>query len=786
MPSLHTFASKQLVTWIAMFTAVGCATNGQHPVGSAKVNLSGNADPRHNLLGTYDFGNGIMLPWMTSFTPPAHGNAAIKDGAMCLTVEEPGKDRWDAQLRHRQMVMLKGHTYQLAFKVRSSRTTRVAVKVGMSGPPYTDYWTRMIPVTENVQAVSAGFRMTHPDDATVELALHAGGSMVTGNDPVELCFDDLVLSDAEFTPSPPAAAAFVPKVRVNQLGYLPHASKLAVWVTSEQAPKPWKLGDATGQVIAKGETAVHGADATSGDFVHLIDFTNVTRQAVGLTLHIGSDQSDPFAIGASLFRPLARDALRFFYHHRSGFAIEMPYAGRIEWAHPAGHKPERVQCQGNCGLGYTLDVAGGWYDAGDQGKYVVNGGLTVWLLQNAFERNALLTRNNGLFLDNAAGIPESNNGFADILDESRWEVEFLLKMQVPPGHPLSGMAHHKVHDDLWTALGTAPQEDKRPRVLRPPSTAATLNLAAVAAQAARLWRNLDAEFAARCLSAAHVAWNAAKAHPDIFAPAADSTGGGAYEDDNVEDEFYWAAAELYLTTGDPAYQRVFINSPLDGAIAPDLLLNGRATTSALTWQRVDVLGKLSLALAPNPVAKARADVYRKQLRDAADTLLATLAHQGYRFPMEPGSDGGYPWGSNSWVLGNMVILGAAADYSHSEQYASGVVSGMDYLLGRNAVGKSYVSGYGTRPLLNPHHRFWAHQANSKYPTVPPGLIAGGPNSHMQDPYIVAAGLKGSPVQKCYIDHIEAYSVNEIAINWNAALVWTAIWLDDYGTRGLLQ
>jgi endoglucanase len=148
--------------------------------------------------------------------------------------------------------------------------------------------------------------------------------------------------------------------------------------------------------------------------------------------------------------------------------------------------------------------------------------------------------------------------------------------------------------------------------------------------------------------------------------------------------------------------------------------------------------------------------------------------------MEPGADGAYPWGSNSLVLGNIVLLGAAADFTGADKYLAGVVSGMDYLLGRNALGQSYVTGYGTRPLRNPHHRFWAHQANPKYPTAPPGIVSGGPNSRIQDPYSVAAGLQGCPLQKCFVDHIEAYSVNELAINWNAALTWAAAWLDEHG------
>ena len=135
MESSLLFAHPSAVVWSAVLLVVGCAQSGPHRVGSATVDPAGVADRNHNLLRTYDFENGIMLPWMASFTPPAHGSAELKKGAMCLTVEQPGKDRWDAQLRHRQMVVQQGHVYQFGFKVWASRATRVTVKVGMSGEP---------------------------------------------------------------------------------------------------------------------------------------------------------------------------------------------------------------------------------------------------------------------------------------------------------------------------------------------------------------------------------------------------------------------------------------------------------------------------------------------------------------------------------------------------------------------------------------------------------------------------------------------------------------------------
>src|SRR5262245_57531128 len=151
--------------------------------------------------------------------------------------------------------------------------------------------------------------------------------------------------------------------------------------------------------------------------------------------------------------------------------------------------------------------------------------------------------------DGRLAIPERANGVPDILDEARWEVDFLLKMQVPDGRSDAGMAHHKMHDQNWTGIPTRPEPDSQPRQLAPVSTAATLNLAAVGAQAARIWQTIDPAFANRALTAAQKAYAAAKANPSRFAPASDSNGGGPYDDTTVTDELYWAAAELFVTTG---------------------------------------------------------------------------------------------------------------------------------------------------------------------------------------------------------------------------------------------
>ena len=129
-----------------------------------------------------------------------------------------------------------------------------------------------------------------------------------------------------------------------------------------------------------------------------------------------------------------------------------------------------------------------------------------------------------------------------------------------------------------------------------------------------------------------------------------------------------------------------------------------------------------------------------------------------------------------------VVLGAAYDLTRKPAYANGVVDCLDYILGRNPLAQSYVGGYGARALRNPHHRVWAHQKDPKLPEAPPGAVSGGPNSMMQDPYIRKLGKGGCPPQTCYVDNVESYSTNEVAINWNAPLAWATAFLDDVARR----
>ncbi|MFJ6080244.1 glycoside hydrolase family 9 protein [Streptomyces sp. NPDC092369] len=710
--------------------------------------------------GTFDT---TTEPWWTT----SNVTAGLSGGQLCADVPGGTTNRWDAAVGQNDLTLVKGESYKFAFTASGSPTGHVVrAIVGLQAAPYDTYFE--VSPELSVSGDTYAYTFTSPVDTTQgQVAFQAGGSA----DAWKFCMDDVSLLGG--VPPEVYEPDTGPRVRVNQVAYLPSGPKNATLVTDATAKVPWQLKNAVGTTVAKGWSVPRGVDVSSGQNVHSIDFGTYRRPGTGFTLVADGETSRPFDIGTSAYEQLRVDAVKYYYTQRSGTAIRDDL--RPGYGRAAGHlnsAPNQgdynVPCQpGVCD--YTLDVTGGWYDAGDHGKYVVNGGIATWELLSTYERSLLArTGHPGRLGDGTLALPESGNKVPDVLDEARWELEFLLKMQVPEGQPLAGMAHHKIHDEQWTGLPLLPSEDPQKRELHPPSTQATLNLAATAAQAARLYRPYDRAFAAKALAAARTAWSAALAHPAMYASESDGTGGGAYPDTNATDEFYWAAAELYLTTGDREFRDYVLNSPVHTA---DIF-----GSLGFDWGRTAAAGRLDLATVPSRLPgrdKVRASVVK-----GADGYLSTLKSQPYGMPYAP-PDNLYDWGSSHQILNNAVVLGTAYDLTGASKYRDGAVQSMDYILGRNALNMSYVTGYGEANSHNQHSRWYAHELDPNLPNPPRGTLAGGPNSSIQDPY-AQSRLQGCVGQFCYIDDIQSWSTNETAINWNAALVRMASFVADQG------
>ncbi|MEU0146124.1 glycoside hydrolase family 9 protein [Streptomyces sp. NPDC006288] len=731
------------------------------------------AEPGPEQISNGDFAAGTAPWWWTANAP-----TAVSDGRLCAQVPAGTSNAWDVIVGQNDVPIVAGESYELSFTASSAVPLTAQTRVQEAVEPYTTALATADPVGSEPTRVTRTFTAA-VDLPAASVQLQIGG----GERATVFCLDDVSLRGGAEPP------VYVPDtgspVRVNQVGYLPHGPKNGTVVTDADAPLTWTVKAEDGSTAATGRTVPQGEDPSSLQRVHTFDFGGLTTAGDGYTVEVDGEVSEPFSVRGDLYDGLRSDALAYFYHNRSGTPIEADLVGE-EYARPAGHigvAPNKGDKDVPCRPGvcdYRLDVSGGWYDAGDHGKYVVNGGISVAQLMSTYERTLTAPNAESAELgDGRLRVPEHDNGVPDILDEARWEMDFLIKMQVPAGQPLAGMAHHKMHDAEWTGLPMKPHLDPQQRELHAPSTAATLNLAAPAAQCARLYAPFDEEFADRCLRAAETAWAAAKQHPDVLADPDDGTGGGAYSDDDVRDEFYWAAAELFTTTGKDTYRQAVLSSALHGDTDAVFPAGG-----GISWGSTGGLGVLTLATVPNGLTSAQLGEVRSVVTAAADRYAAQSRAQAYGLPYAP-EDEDYVWGSNSQVLNNMVVLATAHDLTGEAVYQDAVLGGADYLLGRNPLNRSYVTGYGERDSHNQHHRFWAHQNDATLPNPAPGSMAGGPNltaAASGDP-VATEKLGGCAPAMCYIDDIGSWATNEITINWNAPLAFVASYLDDAGEGG---
>ena len=258
-----------------------------------------------------------------------------------------------------------------------------------------------------------------------------------------------------------------------------------------------------GYIVASGTTLPFGPDAASGETVHFADFSSFKAAGPGFKLRVGGDGATRSPSGPTSTRSSSttrsRTSITTAAASRSPCPTRATRSGRGRPGTRQRNERQERSLRAGSGCTYSLDVTGGWYDAGDHGKYVVNGGICVWTLLDQYERAKHLGKLGARFGDGKLNIPENKNGVPDILDEARWELEFMLKMQVPAGNPLAGMVHHKVHDEEWTALGTAPHEDADEALPPAAEHGGDAQPRRRRRAGARIWKTIDPAFAARCL-----------------------------------------------------------------------------------------------------------------------------------------------------------------------------------------------------------------------------------------------------------------------------------------------
>ncbi len=419
------------------------------------------------------------------------------------------------------------------------------------------------------------------------------------------------------------------------------------------------------------------------------------------------------------------------YLQRCGTELPKEYAG--DFAHRACHT-EEARVYG--GTRY-VDVSGGWHDAGDYGRYSAPAAKAVADLLLAYEQfpDAFGDEN---------GIPESGNGIPDVLDEARYELEWLFKMQGSDGG-----VHHKVTGLVFDGF-VMPEDCTEPLYLLPESKTATADFAGVMYMAGRVYKEIDPKFAERCISCADRAVEAYLRHrDDANFTNPDDVSTGEYHDGCSLDEFMWAVCEGYRTTGDKRF------GPLLDSI--DI---SKIKTDDFGWENMSGYAYYAYLSSKDPV-KTVHDM-EGRFYSLCDRLKETaLTGEAYGCTLT----GDYPWGSNMYIANNGMALLLAQSLTGNREYGVGAKRQLDYILGANPCSYCFLTGYGTNSPKDPHHR----------PSVAlgkcmKGMLVGGADSLLEDAYAKAT-LSGLPKAKCYVDSNQSYSCNEITIYWNSPLVF---------------
>ncbi|MFW5775454.1 MAG: glycoside hydrolase family 9 protein, partial [Chitinivibrionales bacterium] len=526
----------------------------------------------------------------------------------------------------------------------------------------------------------------------------------------------------------------VSSIRANQLGY--YVGRVKRFVVTDSAAKTFSIADKGGKEVFSGTIDkgrvwdLAGEYAATGDFTKL-DTPGAYRVVIGET-----GEEAEIVIGENIYGKVYEASIKAFFYQRSWADLKPQHAGK--WHRSKGTPDTACIFHASAGREGVLDVSGGWYDAGDYGKYIVNGGISVGTMLALYE----------LFPDrmsDSVNIPQSGNNIADILDEVRYELDWMKKMQ-----DRDGGVFFKVGPLKWDGY-VMPSECDSKRFVIGKSTTSSLNFAAVMGMAARVYASVDSSFSKDCIKRAEKAWQWAQDNPEIREPA-EQGGSGAYADSKFEDEFFWAASELYTTTKKEAYKAFVENSR---QITP--------MTTAANWQNVHNLGWFTLATHFSAEENQISQSARRQITELADRFLAQMDSIPYRIPSNS-----FMWGSNSEQLNHAIVLAYAHHFTAEERYLDAAIETCDYIFGKNAVGYSFVTGYGSRSSKWPHHRVMAADGID---APIPGFVVGGPNNGMQDTQDPSIHYHHTEPARAYLDKVASYASNEIAINWNAALVF---------------
>ncbi len=687
----------------------------------------------------FDFEDGNVGPFVT-YVNGGDYKLYVENGELVCDISKPGRVEHGCQVYYDGFTMARDCVYTMKFDVRCDIERTVQWRIQINGGDYHAYASEYVTIGPETQSVNCEFTMAEDSDPAPRFVVNMGAIEGDGDLPAhKIYFDNISLIVTDGSNAEKIEGAPIPiQVKVNQLGYLTDDTKTVV--TTSKDDEKFKIVTAdTEETVYVGQYEEFKFDKAVLNQIRKADFSDFKTPGTYKIISCPSGASYEFVIGDDIYDDVYKDIILMLYKQRCGIETDSAIAGKF--AHPACHTGGAVVYGSPSSS--TVDVSGGWHDAGDYGRYVVPGAKTV--------QDLLLTYEDFGYAADDIGIPESGNNVPDILDEARFELEWMLKMQDAE----SGGVYHKVTCDVFPET-VNPEEETAQLLLAPISYAATCDFAAVMAKASVLYRGFDETFADTCLEASKKAFAYAQAdekrasyiNPDEIVT-------GAYADAKVVDETIWSAAELYIATGEAEYKTA-LEEAMQGTL-----------TTGLGWADIGGLALYDLAKCESVDANIR-ETAKAKLLEAADEHIEACEKEVFG----TGLADSYSWGSNMAVANNIQLLLMADRLSPNDEYIAYAKKHRDYIFGLNPVGYCYVTGYGSNSPCHTHHR-----PSQVLGETMPGMLVGGANAGFNDPYSKAV-LTGMPTGMCYVDNEQSFSCNEITIYWNSPLI--------YGMTGLMN
>ena len=509
----------------------------------------------------------------------------------------------------------------------------------------------------------------------------------------------------------------------------------------------------SGKTVYEGELSKARYDEMSEENVQIADFTNFNKPGT-YKLSVNGLESYDFTIGDNVYAVETVQNLRSYTLSRCNNPFNDPITGlEIKKGHPQDTKAKLYFSDSLNNKGDIFDMSGGWYDAGDYGKYTTTAAFVTAQLMLAYEAHPKHFIQGQLFFPN--GIKSERN-LPDILSEVKYELDWMMKMQ-----RRDGSTFHKVAGSQWPGFDISPDSDTQDRFIYSTCSAATAMYGAALAMAARIYRPYDSAYADKLLKSAELVWAYIEKTPDPVyrVDEGQESGSGPYNDDNDVTERMWLAAELFKTTGDSKYEHYL-------KFKQATMMTKKP--SFFTWDNMQAMAQYSYATAKGADKKFQSEV-KAAFLSYADEIVNTINRDGYRCALNKNE---YTWAStkNTMIKGDILLM--ANELSPNQAYVEGALDQIHYMFGRNSLNKSFMTGAGDNPPEHPHNRI--HESTGAYV---PGLVVGGPNAVIGGDPDQEKYLKENKVApaKSYLDVLMSWSTNEYAIDYTSSAAYALSW-----------